>query len=198
MPYTADKPDGTLTTPTVEELRARIPGWGADLERSARPAFPREQPDIVTGAHWRLPEQQPEHQPRERSVEHERLTPVFGTAQPLHGLSGALRRYAYARYSEAQIAHWLLLVVGDRVEAVGAHVRSLASRRPDEPLTQSGVLGERGRRPISSRWGRGRVDLKHVWLDPLIVVGPWVLAVVVTVRLGRALFGGRRRSRSDG
>ena len=45
------------------------------------------------------------------------MTPVFGTAQPLHGLSGAIRRLAYARFSEGRLAHWLLLVAGDRVDA---------------------------------------------------------------------------------
>jgi hypothetical protein len=180
MPYMSRKPG---RTPTAEELRDRIPGWGADLNPADRPAFPREQPGIVTGAHWDLPEQQPVHGKREKSVEHRRLTPVFGTAQPLHGLAGAIRRYAYATYSEGQSPHWLLLVAGDRVDAVSAHLRSLISRRPDDPITQSGVLGERGRRPIASRFGRGRIDLRHAWMDPLLVVGPWVVTVVVAGRL---------------
>lgn len=185
MPYTADKPG---STPDPEALRARIPGWGADLDPADRPAFPREQPGIVTGAHWELPEQQSGGSGRERSIEHERLTPVFGTAQPLHGVSGRIRRFAYDRFSEGQTAHWLLLVLGDRVDAVTAHVASLASTRPDEPITQSGVRGEQGHRPFASRFGRGRVDLKHSWLDPVLVVGPWVLAAVVVVKLGRAVF----------
>jgi hypothetical protein len=185
MPYTADKP-GRI--PTAEELRARIPGWGADLDPADRPAFPREQPGIETGAHWELPEQQPSRgREREKSVEHERLTPVFGTAQPLHGVAGRVRRYAYDTYSEGQTAHWLLLVVGDRIDSAGAHVKSLFSKRPDDPVTQSGVLGERGRRPFASRFGRGRVDLKHAWIDPILVLGPWVVAAVVVFKLGRAV-----------
>lgn len=185
MPYTADKPG---RTPTADELRARIPGWGADLDPADRPAFPREQPGIETGAHWHLPEQQPTRgREREKSVEHERLTPVFGTAQPLHGAAGRVRRYAYDTYSEGQTAHWLLLVVGDRIDSAGAHVKSLFSKRPDDPVTQSGVLGERGRRPFASRFGRGRVDMKHAWLDPILVLGPWVVAVVVVFRVGRAV-----------
>jgi hypothetical protein len=184
MPYTANKPG---PTPNPDELRARIPGWGADLDAADRPAFPREQPGIATGAHWELPEQQDAHGPRERSVEHERLTPVFGTAQPLHGLAGKMRRYAYDTYSEGQAAHWLLLVVGDRVDSASAHVKSLLTKRPDDPITQSGVLGERGRRPIASRFGRGRVDLKHTWIDPILVIGPWVLSAVLIFRLGRAI-----------
>ncbi|MCP2636457.1 hypothetical protein K0817_007720 [Microbacterium sp. HD4P20] len=185
MPYTADKPG---RTPAVDELRARIPGWGADLNPADRPAFPREQPGLVTGAHWQMPEQQHwQGRAREKSVEHERLTPVFGTAQPLHGLAGHVRRFAYDRYSEGQAAHWLLLIVGDRVDSVTAHARSLFSRHPDDPITQSGMLGERGRRPFASRFRRGRVDLKHTWLDPIVVVGPWVLTAVVVFKVGRSI-----------
>ncbi|MCR2763106.1 hypothetical protein NQ152_06225 [Microbacterium sp. zg.B48] len=179
MPYTSEKPGAT---PSAAELRARIPGWGVDLDPADRPAFPREQPGIVTGAHWDLPPQQPDPGRREKSVEHLRLTPVFGTAQPLKGLAGVIRRYAYDTYSEGQAAHWLLLILGDRVDAMTAHVKSFATRRPDNPITESGVLGERGHRPLSSRVGRGRVDLKHAWLDPVLVWGPWLLAGVIAIR----------------
>ena len=188
MPYTSDKPD---RAPSAEALRSRIPGWGADLDPADRPAFPREEPGIATGAHWDLPEQQPSGGRRERSVEHERLTPVFGTAQPLHGVAGRIRRLAYDTYSEAQAAHWLLLIIGDRVDAAGAHLRSVLSRRPDDPITQSGVLGEIGHRPISSRRQRGRVDLKHAWMDPFIVLGPYIAVAV----LAGALLRRRRSSR---
>lgn len=193
MPYTADKPG---TPPTAQDLRVRIPGWGADLDPAVRPAVPREQPGIETGAHWHMPEAQHWPGPREKSVEHERLTPVFGTAQPLHGLAGRVRRYAYDTYSEGQTAHWLLLVLGDRIDSTSAHVRSLFSRRPDEPITQSGIRGERGRRPFASRFGRGRIDMRHAWLDPILVLGPWVAAGALMFTLGRAMtrgVSGRRR-----
>lgn len=192
MPYTSDKPGDT---PDTDELRRRIPGWGADLDPSNRPAFPREQPGISTGAHWDIPEQQPHGAGRERSIEHTRLTPVFGTVQPLHGLSGAIRRVAYARYSEGQTPHWMLLILGDRVESTGAHVKSFFSRHPDDPVTQSGILGERGRQPIASRFGRGRVDVRHTWMDPILVAGPWVVAAVVLFRIGRAVVAPAPRRR---
>ena len=186
MPYTSEKPG---TTPDSDALRERIPGWGADLDPADRPAFPREQPGIPTGAHWELPPQQSTLPRREKSVEHTRLTPVYGSAQPLHGLAGAIRRFAYDRYSEGQTAHWLLLIVGDRVDAITSHVTSLVSRRPDDPITESGVLGERGHRPFSSRFRKGRVDLKHAWLDPLIVVGPWLLVIGGLAMVGKSIVG---------
>ena len=173
MPYTADKPP---LPETADQLRARIPGWGADLDPRDRPSVPREVLDpAASGAHWDLPEQQPELRPRERSIEHARLTPVFGTAQPTHGLSGALRTLAYRRWSEARAAHWLVLIAADRVDAVESHLASFLTTRPDNPVTETGVLSEMGAHPIASRFGRGRVDVHHQPLDPVIVAGPWVL-----------------------
>jgi hypothetical protein len=180
MPYTANCAPAPRTS---DELRAAIPGWGADLDPKDRPAVPRERfaPE-VTGAHWDFPDRQTNQPGRERSIEHEFLTPVYGTVAPLHGVSGAIRRHAY-RYSEGRAAHWLLLIAGDRVEATGAHLRSFASRRPDNPLTETGLRAEFTHHGWSSRVGKKRSDVKHAWLDPIVVAGPWVLAGVVTVRL---------------
>jgi hypothetical protein len=173
MVYDATKPP---LPETPEQLQARIPGWGADLDHADRPAFPREQPDLVSGAHWDFPDRQPELQPRERSMEHKFLTPVFGTSSPTKGLSGALRNYAYARYSEARAAHWLILLAADRVDAVESHLASLLTLRPDNPVTETGVLSEFRHHPIASRFGQRRADLTHQPLDPVIVAGPWVAA----------------------
>src|SRR5215210_5014420 len=136
-------PDLPQSRETPEQLRARIPGWGADLDPADRPSHPklRYAPES-TGAHWRFPERQPGAEGRERSTEHAFVTPVFGTAQPLHGASGAIRRLAYARYSEGRLAHWLLLVAGDRVDAWASHLRLFASLHPDNPVTETGVRAE--------------------------------------------------------
>lgn len=157
-----------------------------------RPSYPKQRfAPGETGAHWELPEQQPERTPRERSIEHARLTPVFGTAAPLHGLSGAIRRFAYARFSEGRAAHWLLLIVGDRVDAVESHLLSVAKGRPDNPITQTGILSEGRRHGVASRFGTRRADVKHHWLDPIIVAGPWVLAAWSVVSLLRRTIGRR-------
>jgi hypothetical protein len=174
MTYTAAKPK---LVPSSDELRARIPGWGADLDPKDRPSVPRLQYDPGrTGAHWELPEQQPERWPRERSIEHLRLTPVFGTSCPPKGLSGVIRRHAYAKYSEGRAAHWLLLMVGDRVDTAESALKSFATLRPDNPITQTGILSERKAHGFSSRVGRGRADVNHQWIDPLLVGAPWVAA----------------------
>ncbi len=183
MPYTTAPHHDR---PSSEELRARIPGWGADLDPAVRPAVPRERIDPEgTGAHWSYPPRQPELVPRERSIEHLELPPVFGTSVPLKGLSGVIRRLAYRRYSEARAAHWLLLMLGDRVDAVESHLRSFATLRPDNPITETGVLSEFRRHGIASRFGTRRADGSHTWLDPILVAGPWVLAGVAAVALVR-------------
>ena len=174
MAYTAEKPP---LAESSDELRARIPGWGVDLDPKDRPSYPQERFDPAgTGAHWELPEQQPEKWPRERSIEHLRLTPVFGTSCPPKGLSGVVRKLAYRRYSEARAAHWLLLIGADRIDAVESHLRSFATLRPDNPITQTGIRSELSHGGVRSRVGRGRVDVVHQPLDPIIVAGPWVAA----------------------
>jgi hypothetical protein len=181
--YIAGKP---ALKESVEDLRSRIPGWGADLDPADRPSYPREQPGIETGAHWDFPERQPEKWPRERSVEHAFLTPVFGTSTPPKGASGAIRKYAY-KYSEGRAAHWLLLVAADRVDAWEHHLRSFATLRPDNPVTETGVLSEFSRHGMGSRFGKKRADVNHQWIDPLVVGGPWVLAGLGGVLAVRAL-----------
>jgi hypothetical protein len=50
----------TRATPPMEEVRARIPGWGVDLDYEDRPAVPMEDFDPgATNARWHFPERQP-------------------------------------------------------------------------------------------------------------------------------------------
>jgi hypothetical protein len=189
MAYTAEKPP---LAESSDQLRARIPGWGADLDPQDRPSVPRERFDpALSGAHWDFPERQPEKWPRERSIEHKFLTPVFGTSCPPKGLSGVMRKYAYKAYSEGRLAHWLLLIAADRVDAVESHLRSFLTLRPDNPITETGVLSEFRHHPIASRFRQKRTDLVHQPLDPVIVAGPWVLA-------GGLAYAGIKRLRRTG
>ena len=128
MAYTPEKP---RLAESIDELRARIPGWGADLDPADRPAVPREKFDpTLSGARWHFPTRQPETWPRERSNEHKFLTPVFGTSCPPKGLSGAIRKVAYKRYSEARAAHWILLLAADRVDVLESRLRAALALRP--------------------------------------------------------------------
>jgi hypothetical protein len=185
MVYTAEKP---APAESSDELRARIPGWGADLDPKDRPSVPRERfdPDL-SGAHWDFPERQPEKWPRERSVEHKFLTPVFGTSCPPKGVSGVMRKYAYATFSEGRAAHWLILVAADRVDSLGSHLRSFSTRHPDNPITETGVLSEFSHHGVTSRVGKKRADLAHQPLDLVIVAAPWVAAGWVAYVGGKGL-----------
>lgn len=183
MTYTPHKPPIAVDS---DELRTRIPGWGADRDPADRPSVPREQFDpSLSGAHWEYPDEQPEKWPRERSVEHTQLPPVFGTTCPPRGVSGAIRKLAYAKYSEGQAAHWLLLMAGDRVDMVESTLRSLLTTHPDNPITQTGVRAEITHHGLRSRLGRNRADLKHQWMDPFIVLAPWLIGPWLLYRLAR-------------
>lgn len=190
MTYTAAKPP---LPETVEQLRARIPGWGVDLDPADRPSVPKlDFREDLTGAHWEFPERQPEKWPRERSMEHKFLTPVFGTSCPPRGVSGALRKLAYRTFSEADAAHWLLLMAGDRVDSLGSSITSVLRGKPDDPLAETGVLAERWGRPLRDRVGRGRADTKHQWLDPIVVLTPWAGRAALVYVAARALASRRR------
>jgi hypothetical protein len=188
MTYTPHKPPIAADS---DDLRARIPGWGVDLDPADRPSVPRERLDLALfGNHGEHPDRQPEKWPRERSVEHTQLPPVFGTAQPPKGLSGAIRKYSYVKYSEAQAAHWLLLMAGDRVDVLESALRSFLTLRPDNPITQTGVLSEVKLHGLSSRLGHNRADVKHQWMDPFIVGAPWAAGAAMVNLLAKRV---RRR-----
>ncbi|WP_112237839.1 hypothetical protein [Kribbella monticola] len=191
MTYTQQRPPMAESS---DELRARIPGWGADLNPRHRPAVPMERLDPHPyGAVWDFPERQPEKWPRERSNEHAFLTPVFGTSCPPHGAAGAIRKLAYRRYSEGRAAHWLLLMAADRIDAKASTLRTFASRRPANPITETGIIAELKYHGLRSRRGQQRADLVHQPLDLLIVGGPWIAAAFGAYRLVRRIRPARAR-----
>lgn len=101
-----------------------------------RPGVPMEaEPTAAPGAHWAEPTRQPGAEHALHRVELERATPVFGTAQPLHGLSGVLRARAYA-IPEHFARHWLMLLVADRVDVVEDRVGSAMAA----PLERAGMV----------------------------------------------------------
>ena len=179
MPYTAQKPN--IAHPR-EVLETSIPGWGVDLDPANRPAVPKERFNTNTGAHWTMPEHQVADYEREKSTEHAMVTPVFGTSCPPRGLSGVIRRLAYRRYSEGQSAHWLLLMLGDRIDVLESILGGIVKGRPDNVFAEMGLKAELKRGGIRSRVGRGRNDLKHLPIDVVMFGGK--LAV-----MGAAAFG---------
>ena len=187
MAYTREKP---RIASSSDELRRTIPGWGVDLNPEDRPSYPKEVMQD-TGAHWDFPERQQPRGFREKSTEHKFLTPVFGTAQPLGGVSGLIRRYAYT-YSEGRTAHWLLLMLGDRVDVLESRCSAILRGRPDNPITETGVLSEFRNGAYRTRFGQHRADLKHQPLDLVMWAAPYVAMAAGVYFATRAMSDGRR------
>ncbi|HKO56201.1 MAG TPA: hypothetical protein VJ276_10010 [Thermoanaerobaculia bacterium] len=97
---------------------ARVPGWGADLDPTNRPAVPKEKPSNVTNVRGDVPlSRQVPTTKIFMSVEHPDLTPAFGTSCPPRGLSGMLREYAY-QYGEGRLRRWMTLMLADRIDVI--------------------------------------------------------------------------------
>ncbi|HEX9107059.1 MAG TPA: hypothetical protein VF832_07520 [Longimicrobiales bacterium] len=87
-----------------------------------------------------------------------RLTPVYGTANPPHGVSGAMRRWAY-RYPEDLARHWMLLLMADRVDVVEDRLGGLLER----PLASAGFSGV-GRTVRRNPVGALAITFGGLWL----------------------------------
>lgn len=104
-----------------------IPGWGMDADPLNNPTYPMKR---YTGAdHERMNYEKPEQQPLTvellQSIERPGVSRVFGATVPPEGLSGAVRRYAF-KYSESTYAHWVPLVLADRIGVVEGIVKDLS------------------------------------------------------------------------
>jgi hypothetical protein len=125
-------PTPTVTTPDQVQRKSgfqavqppnRPQYWGIDRDASRRPGVPRMR-EPRPWPNTRFP---PERQSGTPAVpKHARpnkpFPPVFGTSCPPRGLSGAIRIMAY-RLPDHAPSHWLLLMLGDRVESWGTRVR---------------------------------------------------------------------------
>lgn len=117
-------------------LREPIPGAGID--RDHRPGVPMEtEPKPVGHAHWAEPERQEPTAVVLKRKDLDALTPVFSTALPPRGLSGVIRRVAY-RVPEHKTTHWLLLLLGDRVDVL--EHRLVRALRMTVPLAAGALL----------------------------------------------------------
>jgi hypothetical protein len=113
-------------------------GWGVDANKSVRPNYPMWKiPEEGTGAHWDVPEQQPNFHDF-YSIERPGPTRVFGASVPPSGLSGVIRKYAFKKFSESHWEHWLLLMFADRINVIEGIVEDIAKG------TRPRLLQERG------------------------------------------------------
>lgn len=116
------------------------PVAGADLPDDERPGVPMEHPPHALTA--TAPEQYERMRPRRgltHRSERRSMTPVFGTAQPLHGISGLLRRIAYSTH-ETRARHWMMLLLADRVDVMERRVAKLVKIVAIVPAAAAGMV----------------------------------------------------------
>jgi hypothetical protein len=103
-----------------------IPGWGMDADPENDPTYPMKK---WNGAdHERIHYEKAPQQPIDIEILHSNerpgLTRVFGTSTPPAGVSGMIRRQAF-KYSEGTAAHWMTLILADRVDVVQGVINDL-------------------------------------------------------------------------
>jgi hypothetical protein len=120
-----------------QEHRDR-PIAGADLHD--RPGVPMERaPQALTPT---TPQQVERQQPRRglsRRAGLRQMTPVFGTAQPLSGVSGLVRRLGYS-IRETRARHWMTLLLADRIDVLEHRVAKLVKLAAIIPAGVAGVV----------------------------------------------------------
>jgi hypothetical protein len=125
-----------------DDAYAHINGWGADLERANRPAYPMERrPPRLEGVHRHQPQDQPLKVKVFHSTERPGVTPIFGTSAPPSGVSGKLRAAAY-QLSENDVRHWLMLLLADRVNVVEGLGQDLARGHVPNIFAEMGMRAE--------------------------------------------------------
>ena len=135
-------------------------GAGVDASPQARPGVPMyaQRPRSPEAAAWSYPPSQAGGQDHLKRAGLKRLTPVFGTANPPHGVAGLLRRAAYG-YPESLARRWMMLFLADRVDVVEDRLGSLLER----PLLSAGMPGL-GRRVHRNPFGALATLLAAGWL----------------------------------
>lgn len=132
----------------------RAPVEAADLDRSRRPGVPAERPpEPWPNSRWPVERMRARPAVPTHGRPGKSMPPVYGTAVPLHGASGVIRRIAY-RYPDHVATHWLLLLLGDRVDAWGSRAwRTLRIVAPLALLTATAARGV-ARRSRERTWRR--------------------------------------------
>jgi hypothetical protein len=122
---------------------AHIPGWGMDADPENEPTYPMKHwtGDDHKRLSWERPPLQPVTVEVLKSIEHPRITAVFGTTVPPSGLSGKLRRYAF-KYSESHYGHWLPLILADRINVVEGIIDDLRQGHVPNIFAEKGWKAE--------------------------------------------------------
>lgn len=122
-----EKIDPKLDRKIANSSHDHIPGWGIDADPENDPTYPMKK---WNGAdheriHYEKAPQQPVNIKVFHSNERPGITRVFGTSTPPTGLSGAIRAYAF-KHSEGKAAHWMGLILADRVNVIEGIISDLS------------------------------------------------------------------------
>ena len=122
---------------------SQVKGWGIDIDLENDPTYPMK--TRSNGEHagysWQRPPQQTGDVEILHSNERPNLSAVFGTSTPPAGLSGAIRRAAF-NYSENSYAHWVPLMLADRIGMVEGVVSDLARGHVPNFFDELGLKAE--------------------------------------------------------
>jgi len=127
----------------VEERVKNIEGWGIDANPDNDPTAPMRHRILNSeqSLNYVRPPQQLTNTEILHSNERPGFTSVFGTSSPPSGLSGKLRRYAF-KFSEGSSAHWLTLMLADRVNVVEGIVDDLRNGHFPNLIKERGLMAE--------------------------------------------------------
>ncbi|AHM60899.1 hypothetical protein D770_13225 [Flammeovirgaceae bacterium 311] len=133
---------------TAEDYK-HIKGWGIDADPKNDPTYPikKRTDDEHDGYSWDRPAQQPIDIEVLHSNERPNVTAVFGTSVPPSGLSGMIRRQAF-KYGEGSFAHWIPLMLADRVNVVEGIVDDLMHAKVPNIFAEQGMKAEWKHNPM--------------------------------------------------
>jgi hypothetical protein len=117
--YGNSEATGKTSADNMADQFSHIKGWGIDADPENDPTYPMKHwnGDDHKRLNYNRPAQQKLTTEKLHSNERPSVSAVFGTTCPPSGVSGKLRRYAF-KHSEGKWAHWLSLLVADRVNVI--------------------------------------------------------------------------------
>ena len=120
-----------------------IKGWGIDADPQNDPTYPmrKRSNEDHEGYSWDRPPQQPLDVEVLHSIERPNITAVFGTSKPPKGLSGMIRRTAF-KYGEGSFAHWIPLILADRVDVIEGIIDDLKNGHIPNIFEERGMRAE--------------------------------------------------------
>lgn len=114
--------------------------WGVDRDYARRPGVPsHREPQLWPNAREDIVRMDPARSaPLKHGRSNREWPPVFGTVCQPKGLSGLVRKFAYS-FPDHKPQHWLLKMLGDRVDSFEHRLARLAPLVL--PLVAAGLVG---------------------------------------------------------